>query len=83
MATFNPNPRYEQINSMFATYIYNMASRGSTPLGHNLTKTPTRQYPSGTQASSNAPFRLGLALTLMDDGYFGTHANVTRRRLVG
>ena len=74
---FNPNPRYEQINSMFTTYIYNMASRGGTPLGHNLTKTPTRQYPNGTQAGSNAPFRLGLALTLMDDGYFGTHANVT------
>jgi len=73
---FNPNPRYTQLNSMFTTYIYNMGERGTQPLAHNLTKTPTRQYRSGTQAGSNAPFRLGLALTLMDAGYFGTHANV-------
>ena len=39
----------------------------------NLTKTPTRQYPAGTPANSNAPFRLGLTMTLMEDGYFGTH----------
>ena len=73
---FNPNPKYGQLNSMFATYLYNMGERGANPIAHNLTKTPTKEYRSGTQASSNAPFRLGLALTLMDAGYFGTHANV-------
>ncbi|HEX5787881.1 MAG TPA: SdrD B-like domain-containing protein, partial [Woeseiaceae bacterium] len=42
----------------------------------NLSKTPTKLYPAKTGATSNAPFRLALALTLMDDGYFGTHSNV-------
>ncbi len=75
---FRPNPQYEQLNSMFATYLYNLRERDiQPPIAHNLTKTPTRQYKDGTQANSNAPFRLGLALTLMDDGYFGTHAGVT------
>jgi 5-hydroxyisourate hydrolase-like protein (transthyretin family) len=75
---FKPNPQYEQINSMFATYLFNMRERDiQPPIAHNLTKTPTRMYKDGTQAASNAPFRLGLAMTLMDDGYFGTHAGVT------
>ena len=39
----------------------------------NLTKTPTREYPAGTAANSNAAFRLALTMTLLEDGYFGTH----------
>ena len=73
---FEPDPKYDQINSMFAYYLFNMAERDvRPPLVHNLTKTPTAQYPGDTQANSNAPFRLGFALTLMDNGYFGTHSN--------
>ena len=73
---FTPNPKYEQLNSMFAYYLFNMAERDvRPPLVHNLTKTPTAQYPGDTQANSNAPFRLALALTLMENGYFGTHSN--------
>ena len=73
---FNANPQYKQLNSMFATYLFNMSERSVLPpLVHNLTKTPTKTYPSGTNANSNAPLRLALSMALMDDGYFGTHSN--------
>ena len=75
-ADYDPNPQYRQLNSMFAFYLFNMAERGiKPPLVHNLTKTPTRLYSGGKQTDSNAPFRLALAMTLMEDGYFGTHSN--------
>ncbi|HEX5788078.1 MAG TPA: SdrD B-like domain-containing protein [Woeseiaceae bacterium] len=71
---FNPNPKYDKLSKLFAAYLYNMAERDQGPaLVLNLTKTPTKTYPGNTNASSNAPFRLGLAMTLMEDGYFGTH----------
>ena len=71
---FNPNPRYSKLSKLFASYLFNMSNRREGPaLVMNLTKTPTREYPAGTQANSNAPFRLGLTMSLLDDGYFGTH----------
>jgi hypothetical protein len=76
---FNPNPQYKQLNSMFSRYLFNMGVRSGAPLVHNLIKTPTRLYPGNAapKPTSNAPARLGLALTLMDDAYFGTHTNLT------
>lgn len=73
---FKPNPQYKQLNSMFAMYLYNAGARTrGEPLVHNLTKTPTKLYPGAALPipPDNRPFRLGLALTLMEDGYFGTH----------
>ncbi|MBA3565173.1 MAG: hypothetical protein H0W33_14445, partial [Gammaproteobacteria bacterium] len=76
---FNSNPKYLQLNAMVANYLFNMGARSRNGgFTHNLTKTPTRLYPgNGAQPASNAPFRMGLALTLMDDGYFGTHSRYT------
>lgn len=72
---FKANPQYLQLNSLFAIYLFNMGARSrGAPLTQNLTKTATKLYPGDTNASSNAPARLGLALTLMDNGYFGTHS---------
>jgi hypothetical protein len=76
---FSPVPKYRKFDEMFTFYIFNMAEREQgPPLVHNLTKTPTREYPgkSGSVVNSNAPFRLGLATTLMADGYFGTHSEL-------
>ena len=76
---FSPYPKYNKFDEMFTFYIFNMSERQQGPaLVHNLTKTPTRQYPgkSGGAANSNAPFRLGLATTLMANGYYGTHSGL-------
>ena len=73
---FNPVPKYSKLDKLFVSYLFNMAERGEGPaLVHNLTKTPTKLYPgeSATAPASNAAFRLGLTMTLMEDGYFGTH----------
>ena len=72
---FNPNPIYPKLSKIMTSYLFNMAERSQGPaLVMNLTKTPTRLYPGHSgNVSSNAPFRLGLATTLIDDGYFGTH----------
>lgn len=77
---FRGNPKYLHLNSMISTYFYNMGSRRrGVPLVHNLTKTATRLNPgiANPPPPSNAPVRLGLALTLMDNGYFGTHSRYT------
>ncbi len=74
---FQPNPKYKKLSELFTTYLFNMAERDQGPaLVHNLTKTPTKLYPGNANPAptSNAPFRLGLAMTLMEDGYFGTHS---------
>jgi hypothetical protein len=72
---FNPNPVYPKLSKIMASYLFNMAERSQGPaLVMNLTKTPTKLYPGySDNVSSNAAFRLGLATTLIDDGYFGTH----------
>lgn len=71
---FNPNPKYAKLSKLFAAYLFNMSERrDGPPLVMNLSKTPTREYPAGTSANSNAPFRLALTMTLLEDGYFGTH----------
>ena len=72
---FNPNPVYTKLSKIMTSYLFNMAERGQGPaLVMNLTKTPTKIYPGHSDSvSSNAAFRLGLATTLIDDGYFGTH----------
>jgi hypothetical protein len=77
---YKPNPQYKHLNSLFSQYLFNMGARERQgALTHNVTKTPTRLYPGAVtpKPTSNAPLRLGLALTLMDDGYFGTHSNLT------
>lgn len=73
---YTPNPKYKRLDELFQTYLFNMSERSEGPaLVHNLTKTPTKQYPgsSSPAPTSNAPFRLALAMSLMEDGYFGTH----------
>ncbi len=71
---FNPNPKYAKVSKLFAAYLFNTGERSDgPPLVMNLTKTPTREYPAGTSANSNAAFRLALTMTLLEDGYFGTH----------
>ncbi len=65
-------PEYNNLSSELANYRYYMHHVGSGPAGgHVLTKTPTKQYPDGTNASSNKPFRFTLGMGLLDDGYFG------------
>ncbi len=75
---YQPNPRYAKIGWLITTYLYNMGDRASgPPLTMNLTKTPTKVYPGPAgQVASNTPFRLALAMSLMEDGYFGTHAEL-------
>jgi hypothetical protein len=48
------------------------------PLVQNLSKSPTRLYPykSNPPPANNRTARLGLALTLMDNGYYGTHSRI-------
>lgn len=77
---FTYPPKYKQLNSMFAMYLYNTgARRRGPPLVQCLSKTPTLTYPmtgrvtSGTP-TNNRPARMGLALTLMEQGYYGTHS---------
>ena len=72
---FTPNPIYPKLSKIMTSYLFNMAERSQGPaLVMNLTKTPTKLYPGhSSNVPSNAPFRLGLATTLIDDGYFGTH----------
>lgn len=67
----NRNPNYEAVDALLADYSYHVR-HGAGPLHtHNLSKTPTKSYPNGTGASSNAPFRFALGLTLLEDGYYG------------
>jgi len=78
---FTPNPKYQQLDDLFHNYLYSISEHDRGPaLVHNLTKTPTREYPARSRgvAKSNAPARLGLAMTLMEDGYFGTHSIVSK-----
>ncbi len=77
---FRGDTRYEQLDSLMAYYLFNMQERGfGVPLTHNLNKTATRLYPgiASPRPTTNAPFRLGLTTTLMDNGYYGTHSRFT------
>lgn len=74
-------PAYKELNSMFAMYLYNTGARSRGPaLVQCLSKTPTLLYPQATNPLTatptmhNRPARLGLALTLMEQGYYGTHS---------
>lgn len=77
---FVPNPKYLELNSMFAMYLYNCGARARSPgIIQCLNKTPTLLYPmTGTPEpgtpTDNKPARLGMALTYMDNGYWGTHS---------
>ena len=70
---FDPNPKYEAINSRLSDYGF-YAHYVQNGFAHNsvLNKTPTKSYPRGTTASSNAPLRISLGMALLEDGYFGT-----------
>ena len=77
---FKGNPAYKQLSSLFSTYLFSAGARQRGPaLVHNLTKSATRLYPGDASPvpPDNRPFRLGLALTLMDNGYYGTHSRYT------
>lgn len=76
---FSGFPKYRNLNSMFSIYLYNMGESRAAPLVHNLTKTATRLYPGreNPPPPNNRAARLGLALTLMGNGYFGTHTRFT------
>ena len=70
-----PVPKYDDISGQFSRYTFHLHTNKSGPLHtHNLNKTPTRIYPEGHSNTGNSVFRLGLGLTLMDDGYYG-HEN--------
>jgi hypothetical protein len=76
---FSPTPQYRKVNEMFSRYLFNMSDRATGPaLVQTLIKTPTKQYPGDAAAvpATNAPFRLALALALMEDGYFGSHSRL-------
>ena len=74
------NPQYKQLSSLFSTYVFSTGARQRGPaLVHNLTRTATKLYPgiASSPPPDNRPFRLGLALTSMESGYFGTHSRYT------
>ena len=76
----NPIPKYNTINSLISRYGFHMHHNQYKPLHtHTLTKTPTKLYPghSNPRPTSNAAFRFGLGLTLLEDGYFGTENSNT------
>jgi len=78
---FDPVPEYPKFNELFYHYLSGISEHSRGPgIVHNLTKTPTRLYPgrSGGRAKNNAPTRLALGVTLMEDGYFGTHSMITK-----
>jgi len=73
----NPVPKYDSINSAISRYAFHMHHNQYKPLHtHVLNKTPTKLYPehSNPKPTSNAAFRFGLGITLLEDGYFG-HEN--------
>jgi hypothetical protein len=77
---FGGDPEYPHLNSLFSIYLFNMShASDDQPLVHNLTKTATRAFPGRVNPppEDNRPARLGIALTLMDDGYYGTHSRYT------
>jgi len=66
-------PEYKDVSSRMSDYAFYMHEINKGPLNsHVLTKTPTKSYPQGTSASSDAPFRFALGLGLMQNGYFAT-----------
>ena len=72
-----PIPTYKDINSQISKYSFNLHYSQGGPLHtHNLNKTPMQIYPKDSvpRPVDNSVFRLGLGLTLMDDGYYG-HEN--------
>ena len=76
----NPVPTYDDINSQFSRYSFHLHNNKAGPLHtHNLNKTPTRVCPFGHSVSqtSNSVMRLGLGLTLLDDGYYGQENSVS------
>ena len=76
---FKAAPKYANLNSLFSLYLFNMGETGrDAALTHNLSKSLTNLYPGNANPPppNNRPARLGLALTLMDDGYYGTHSKV-------
>ena len=72
-----PMPVYGDIDAQISRYSFHLHNNQAAPLHtHNLNKTPTKIYPKDSSAgeTTNSVFRLGLGLTLMEDGYYG-HEN--------
>ena len=72
-----PVPTFDDINSQLSRYVFHLHNNKQGPLHtHNLNKTPTTIYPEHAplNQTGNSIMRLGLGMTLLDDGYFG-HEN--------
>ncbi|MEE9342156.1 MAG: hypothetical protein V3V12_00820, partial [Gammaproteobacteria bacterium] len=69
---FGGSPQYNEVDSLFGKYIFSLKHYSDGPLHtHVLNKQSTRQYPTHGHAPDNKPFRFGLSLALMGDGYYG------------
>jgi hypothetical protein len=75
---FKYPPTFGQLPSMWALYLYNASERAKGPtFVQVLTKTASALYPgndSGATPNTNKYHRMGLALCLMDCGYYATHS---------
>lgn len=70
------NPDYESndgLDSLLQRYTIHMRYHNTKDVYvENLSKAPTKLYPDGgTAPATNAAFRLGFGLTLLDGGYYG------------
>jgi len=70
---YHDAPVYGEISARMNEYDYYTHDISKGPINsHVLTKAPTMTYPKGTKTTTNKPFRLALALGLMQDGFFAT-----------
>ena len=73
-----PIPTFNDIDAQISRYSFYLHNNKKDPLHtHNLNKTPTTVYPEGHSNTGNSIFRLGLGLTLMDEGYYGHENSAT------
>ncbi|MFH0342328.1 MAG: hypothetical protein ACHBNF_09410, partial [Chromatiales bacterium] len=71
----SPTPVYDATDSILSKYSYHLHHNAEGPLyTEALGQTPTRLYPdehTNPPPASNAPFRFGFGLALLENGFYG------------
>ena len=70
----NPPYPYDRVDQLLASYTFHLHQHGPGPqYSHGFSRVLTKRYPMGVTPvpTTNAPFRFGFGLALMEDGFYG------------
>ena len=70
----NPPYPYDRVDQLLVSYTFHLHQHGPGPqYSHGFSRVLTKRYPMGVTPvpTTNAPFRFGFGLALMEDGFYG------------